>query len=102
MADLRTLKTVGNDVSLRGSVTLQCVAVKGDMPAQDALQDASCFLDGVIDMLGDMAIESSDKKMTSALYSIIASASIAKALLDSVVSAIYQADAEQSAEVRHD
>jgi hypothetical protein len=90
MADLRALKTVHQDAPTSGSVTLQCLAVKAGIPALTALEDASCYLEGVLTLLGDIAVESAEN--TSALYAILSSASIAKALLDSVVSSTYQAD----------
>ena len=97
MLDLRKLNTVQQDVSTRGDVNLQGISVRSGMLALDALQGASCHLDAVIDVLGDMAVESNEK--TSMLYAVIASASIAKALVDSVVVAVYRGDATQSGEV---
>lgn len=94
MADTRILKTVQQDVSTRGSVALQGLSVKAGMPSLDALQDSSCHLEGALDLLGDIAVES--KEWTGALYAAIASASIAKALLDSVVAAICRAEQEAS------
>ncbi|WP_321866743.1 hypothetical protein [Paraburkholderia tropica] len=91
MSDLRTLMTVPQEISTEGSVTLRGLSVKGGIPSLDALQDSSCHLSSVLRMLGDSAIDSSAED-ADALYAVITSASIAKALLDSVVAAAHQAE----------
>ena len=91
MVDLRTLMTVRQEISTDGTVTLRGLSVKGGTPSLEALQDSSCHLSSVLRMLGDIAINSPAEN-ADALYAVITSTSIAKALLESVVAAAHQAE----------
>ncbi len=88
MVDLCTVQTVEQDVPETGSTALFGLAVKGGIPILKALENCQCHLDGVLDLLGTIAVESSEK--TSDLYSVLTQASIAKALVDAVVTGIYR------------
>jgi hypothetical protein len=88
MADTRTLTTVQQDVCPNGTNTV--LSVKGGQSVFCAIEDAASYLHGAIHMLGDVAANCTEN--SHELYNILNSATIARALLDSVVKAIYQAD----------
>jgi hypothetical protein len=102
MADTRTLLTTPADVSATGNVNLDGISVKGGLALIDALTSSHGHLSSAIKMLGDVAVNATSDG--DELYLALTSVSLATAFVESVMNAIYKADAPMkggSAEVRH-
>ncbi|MCA8407983.1 hypothetical protein LGN09_24045 [Burkholderia cenocepacia] len=94
MTDIRALKTLPETLP-NVSVMTSLLSITAGLPLLDALEASSCHLTVSLDVLSEIASNSTDK--SSALYAVLTAVGIAKGLLDSAVGAIEVADKE----VRH-
>lgn len=85
MTDVRMLKTVPEALP-KVSVVTSFLSVTADLPLLDALEASSCHLTVALDVLSEIAANSTDG--SSQLYAVLTAVGIAKGLLDSAVEAI--------------
>ncbi|WP_146075179.1 hypothetical protein [Burkholderia anthinoferrum] len=91
MADIRALKTLPETLP-NVSVMTNMLSVTGGLPLLDALQSATSHLGVALDVLGEVACNSTE--YSSQLYAVLTSAGIASGLVNSAIAAIEAGDKE--------